>query len=300
MHRRKFIKYSLNIGGAAVFIPGQYKMRAAVNSVPDVVWVEGGEPKQLVSAAFQAFQGIERFISKGDVVVIKPNMGWDRAPQFAANTNPECVAAVVEACYEAGAKSVKLFDRTCNNALRCYKTSQIEKYASQVDAEVSHVRDNKFKTVALKQGEILKEWSIYEDYLNADKIINIPIAKHHSLCKATLGLKNLMGVMGGERGEIHNKFEIKLIDITSNILPTLTIIDAYRILMRNGPVGGNLNDVKLTKALIMSPCTVTADKIGLELFGHQLEDVAYLKTAYSRKINRYEPDKLNLEKIKLG
>jgi uncharacterized protein (DUF362 family) len=234
------------------------------------------------------------------VVVIKPNIGWDRAPQFAANTNPKLVAEVAKLCFEVGAKTVKIFDRTCNNPRRCYRNSQIEELASQANADVSHIRDRKFKNVSLPKGEIIKDWPIYQEYLDADKVINIPIAKHHSLSKVTLGLKNLMGVMGGERGDIHNNFEVKLVDITSHILPTLTIIDAYRTLLRNGPVGGNLNDVKLTKTLILSPCTIAADQVALDLFGAQVGDIGYLQTAISRKLNKFNPENLNLVKINLG
>ncbi len=300
MKRRKFLKYSVLSSAVTIFLPGEFKLFAKSSSSPAAVWVEGGEPAQLIHSALEAYGGMTRFISKGDIVVVKPNIGWDRAPQFAADTNPELVTEVIKACYEAGAKKVKVFDRTCNNPRRCYRNSQIEKAAKSAGAEVFHVREHKFKKISLPEGELLKEWAIYQDYLEADKVINIPIAKHHSLARVTLGLKNLMGVMGGERGQIHNHFEKKLIDITSHILPTLTIIDAYRILVRNGPVGGNLNDVKLTKTLIMSPCTVTADFLALKLFGHKLEEIGYLKNAYERKMNKYNPDQLDLKIIKLA
>jgi len=99
---------------------------------------------------------------------------------------------------------------------------------------VSQVRDEKFVNTTIKNGKILKEWSLYKDYLEADKVINVPIAKHHSMSRVTLGLKNLMGVMGDNRGSLHSDFDLKINDIDSNILPTLTIMDAYRILTANG------------------------------------------------------------------
>jgi uncharacterized protein (DUF362 family) len=150
------------------------------------------------------------------------------------------------------------------------------------------------------KGKLISEWPIYKDYLEADKVINVPVAKQHSLSKVTLGLKNLMGVMGGERGDIHKKFPIKLADINSKILPTLTIIDAYRILTKGGPVGGNLANVKKTKTLIASPCTVSADYIALELFGLALRQVEHIKYASENGLAIYDLSKINLKRITIS
>lgn len=300
MRRREFLKYSVLAGSGALLSPGFSAWGLSETAPPQAVWVSGGEPAQLLDAALTALGGIRRFISKNDVVVVKPNMGWDRAPQFAANTNPALVAAVVEACYAAGASRVKLFDRTCNNPRRCYRNSGIADAAKKAGARVEQIQPRKFVNMPLPDGDILKEWPVYKEYLEADKVINIPVAKHHSLARVTLGLKNLMGVMGGNRGEIHNHFQKKLIDIDRHLLPTLTIIDAYRILLHNGPAGGNLADVALRKTLIASPCTVTADFLALQLFGLRLEDVPHIREAYRRKINQFDPNTLQLKKIKLN
>jgi uncharacterized protein (DUF362 family) len=243
--------------------------------------------------------GITRFISRGDVVVVKPNMGWDRAPQFAANTNPDLIAAVIHECLNAGAKTVKVFDRTCNNPLRCYTNSQIEEKARAAGAEVTQIRENRFVDKAIN-GEVVKEWSVYKDYLEADKVINVPIAKHHSLSRVTLGMKNLMGVLGGNRGDIHNEFNKKIVDIDRTILPSLTIIDAYRILTANGPVGGNLAHVKQARTLIMSPCIVCADYLALDLFGLKVEDVGVVSEALKRGLNKFDVKSLNVKRVRLS
>jgi len=297
MRRRQFIKYSITAGSGALLFG---KTLPVLGSQPDAVIVTGGEPVALLLTALQNYGGIHRFITKGDVVVIKPNMGWDRAPEFAANTNPVLVAELTKICLEAGAAKVKIFDRTCNNPQRCYQSSQIETATKKMGAEVEQIRDFKFKKISLPDGKILKEWPVYQDYLEADKIINVPIAKHHSLPQVSLGLKNLMGVLGGNRGEIHNSFRQKLIDISAHILPTLTIIDAYRILLRNGPSGGNLNDVKLAKTLIISSCAVSADVLGLELFQLDVKNVSYIQEAIERGLNKTEISKLDVKRINLS
>jgi uncharacterized protein (DUF362 family) len=297
MKRRNFIKAGSGGLISAVLLPSV--LLAKEESV-QAVWVENGDPAQLLKAALKELGGIGQFISKGDIVVVKPNIGWDRAPQYAANTNPELVRALITVCYEAGAKTVKLFDRTCNNPRRCYRNSQIESVAREAGADVSHIRENRFIDLKIEDGEILDKWSVYRDYIEADKIINVPIAKHHSLSRVSLGLKNLMGVLGGNRGSLHSYFDTKIIDIDRMILPHLTIIDAYRMLTSNGPSGGNIADVKLTKTLIASPCLVTADYLTLELFGHSLNDVRHIKAAYERGLNRFDYKSLNLKKVRLS
>ena len=297
MKRREFIKIA---GVAAAALYGVHdNLLLAQNSTPDVVRVTGGEPVSMLQTALNEFGGLKTFISKGDVVVVKPNIGWDRAPELAGNTNPDLIAEIVKQCLALGAKKVKIFDRTCNNPQRCYATSLIEEKAVEAGAEVTHVEDNLFKMVPLKNGRILKEWPTYQEYLEANKIINVPIAKHHRIAGVTLGMKNLMRVMGGTRGDIHTPFSTKLLDIVSEILPTLTIIDAYRILTANGPSGGSPDDVKLTKTLVVSPCTVSADASILDLFGLTVGQVEHVKEAYERGLAKYDASKLKVKQISL-
>ncbi len=303
MRRRDFIRTSSAglVGLAAAPLTGGSLLEAlSAEPEPDAVWVEQGEPVELLSAALAAYGGMQRFISHGDKVLVKPNIGFDRTPAQAATTNPELVAEVVRLALAAGAQEVKVMDRPVNDPRRCYARSEIEPLARAAGAKVQHIRKNQFREIELPNGRSLEKWSISTDYLAADKVINIPIAKQHSMSRITMGLKNLMGVMGGIRGTIHLGFTRKLIDITSAILPTVTIIDAYRILTANGPSGGNLADVRQTRALIMSRCTVTADCLATGLFGLHPSDLGYLREALSRGINRFDLDNLNLKTIVLS
>lgn len=303
MKRKEFIKTSAaGIAGFSLlpaFLRSQNKP-SLPGTLPDVVWIENGEPAELIDAAFGEFGGIEQFISKGDIVVIKPNIGFDRMPRQAATTNPDLVAEVVKQCRQAGAKKVKVFDRATNNPQRCYYNSEIEKKAKAAGAQVYHVYDHRFKDIDLPDGEVIKHWPVYIDYLEADKTINIPIAKHHSMDRVTLGQKNLMGVLGGNRGEIHYGFSKKLADITASIMPTLTIIDAYRILTANGPSGGSTADVRTTRTLIMSRCTVSADSVALPLFDLSVNQVGHIREMIERGQQQFDLDNLKLRKIDLS
>jgi len=300
MKRRDFLKATA-VGALGVnLLPLTYPNKLkAEDPFPQVVWVENGEPEQLLEAALRELGGMNQFVSKGDVVVVKPNIGWAKKPEFAANTNPDLVGAIVKECYTAGAKEVKVFDNTCNAWNRCYQYSGIEAAARQYGGKVTQTYNHRYKNIRIN-GEAIKEWSLYQDYLEADKIINVPIAKHHSLDRVTLGLKNLMGVMGGNRGSLHSNFGQKLADINMKLLPTLTIIDAYRILVANGPTGGNLADVREKKTLVASTCTVSADVTALKLFGHKMEQVQHIRIATERGMNKFDLNNLQVKTIRLA
>lgn len=265
----------------------------------DLVVIRNGSPEQLVAGAIKSLGGMDRFVKPGQTVLVKPNMAWDRLPQQAANTNPLVVAEVVKLCKQAGAKQVKVLDRTCNHPKRCYRTSGIEAAAKQAGADVRHVVDARFRDTKIPGGEILKSWPFYIDALEADVFINIPIAKEHSVSGVTLGFKNIMGIIGGERGDIHKHFSTKIVDLYSAIRPTLTIIDAYRILFRNGPSGGSLSDVQETKMLIAGIDPVAVDSYALNLFDIDRERVEYLQVAQNRGLGEKSPTNTRFCEINL-
>jgi uncharacterized protein (DUF362 family) len=231
--------------------------------------------------------------------VVKPNIGWDRVPEQAATTNPDVVAEIVRLCIKAGASKVQVFDRTCNQAKRCYLRSDIEKAAKEAGADVSHIYEQKFQNVNIPGGKELQSWEFYRDALKADVFINVPIAKHHSLSRVTLGLKNMMGIIGGNRGKIHNHFDAKIVDLNTVIKPQLTIIDAVRVLMDNGPQGGNLTDVKEMNTIIAGFDPVAVDAYGATLFDLKPGDLSYLKEAHSRGLGVMDLEKLKIEKVNL-
>lgn len=267
---------------------------------PELAVVKSGSPTELVRKAVDLLGGMKRFVSKGDVVVIKPNIGWDRNPEQAATTNPEVVAEVIRLCFEAGAKKVKVFDRPCNTASRCYTRSGIQKAASDVGAEVSYVVDSGFVKVKLPRGVELKSWWLYKPALDADVLINVPIAKHHGLTRVTLGMKNLMGIMGGNRGQVHWNIDAKLADLAYYVRPDLTILDAVRILVRNGPQGGNLNDVKTMDTIIAGENIATVDAYGASLFGIKPKDLEFIKTANSLGLGEIDLDKIGIKELSLS
>jgi uncharacterized protein (DUF362 family) len=245
--------------------------------------------------------GMGRFVKAGDMVVVKPNISWDRVPEQGATTNPEVVAEVVRLCVEAGAKKVKVFDFTLNEPRRCYKRTGIQQAAEAAGAEVSFVLDRKFKTASIPGGEALKSWELYEDVLEADRLINVPAAKHHSVPEAgvSLGMKNLMGVIGGNRGQFHRNFAPKIADLSLRVRPDLVILDAYRVLLRNGPSGGNLADVSVRKTLIAGADPVAVDAYGATLFKLRPENLPFLVQAKSRGLGENDLKKVAIKTVTL-
>ena len=298
MRRRDFIKSSIGMGAALGFSSfislESFGEKVQKVNLPDLAVVKDGAPGYMVRKAVELLGGMKNFVSSGDIVVVKPNIGWDRKPEQAANTNPEVVSEVVKMCLEAGAKKVKVFDRSCNTAQRCYKSSGIKKAASEAGAEVSYVIDAGFKEIKFPKGVHLKSWPIYKPALECDLLINIPIAKHHGLSRLTLGMKNLMGLIGGDRGQIHQNIDEKLADFANFIKPELNILDAYRILTDNGPTGGNPRDVKLTKTIIAGKNIVSVDAYGTTLFSLKPEDLPCIVLG-----NRYSLGEIDLNKLKI-
>ena len=203
-------------------------------------------------------------------------------------------------CWPPTASKIKVFDHTCNDAKRCYKLSGIKQAAKQAGADVSYVYKQKFKKVKIPNGKILKSWEFYSDVLKADVYINVPIAKHHSLAKITMSLKNTMGILGGKRGQIHNNFDQKLADLNTVIRPQLVILDATRILLRNGPQGGNLNDVKILDTIIAGTDPVAIDSLGATLFGMEGSELGYIQQAYNLGLGEINLKKLKIETVNMS
>lgn len=308
MKRREFIKNAgVAITGATLLgsLPRLVEISSAEETAKKQALVsvaKNGTPEQLVNKALESLGGIKKFVSKQDIVVLKPNIAWDRTVEQAANTHPEVVTTLAKMCLEAGAKKVHIFDRSCNNNLRCYANSGVEaaiKELDNPDVVLSHVDDRKFKDIELKDGLALSSWKIYQPALECDVFINVPIAKHHQLTKLTLGMKNYLGIAGGVRAMLHVHINRKLCDLVKMRPSHLTIIDATRILLAHGPTGGNLDDVKKTETVIASADIVAADSVATSLFKQKWDDIGYVKLGNRHEIGIGDPKQIKTQIVDL-
>jgi len=301
MDRRDFIKQVLLwSAGISTSIPSfriGSELLAAEKAPAVVSHAKGKNYYDLVARVLEPLGGIGKYVKTGDHVVIKPNMAWDRSPDQAANTHPLVVKALVEHSLDAGAKKIMVFDRTCNEQRRCYVNSGIQQAMESIkDKRLAyyHPDTRKFVPVNIERGKAVNRLEIYRDAIEADTYINVPIAKHHSLSKLTLGLRNSMGVLGGNRGNMHHNLGQKLADLATVIRPKLTLIDATRILLRNGPQGGDLDDVKILDTLVASADPVAGDAFATTLFNMQPDAIPSTVAAYKMGLGEMHLDRMQI------
>jgi len=298
MNRRDFLKNAV-ISGAALTLPlgmAPFLSLSEGADRPDLAVVRGASPVRITSAAINELGGMRRFVSRGDIVVVKPNIGWDRTPEFAANTNPEVVGEIVRLCYGAGAKLVKVFDHPVSDPRRTYKQSGIAAAATAAGAQVSFIDERKFKDMAIK-GQHLKTWPLYTEIIEVDKIINVPIAKVHGIATLTLGMKNWMGIMGGWRGRIHQRIDESIVDVARIVRPSLIVLDAVRILVENGPQGGSLADVRRLDTVIAGTDQVAVDAFGTTLFGMKPDTLGCVRIGHSAGLGNMNISRLRIKRL---
>jgi len=258
----------------------------------------GPSPELIVQAAIKALGGMERFVRKGNDVIIKPNICVAyNTYEYAATTNPEVVAALVKLCLAAGARRVRVMDQPFGGtAQQAYERSGIGKAVKEAGGEMEIMSGMKFREVDIPDGRDIKKWSVYADALDTDVLINVPIAKHHNLGRLTLGMKNLMGLIK-DRGQFHFNLGQRVADLTSLLRPQLTVVDAVRILTNHGPTGGDLADVKLMNTVIASHDIVAADTYAATLFGLTADDIPIIRAAAPMGIGTTDLKSMKVEEI---
>ena len=268
---------------------------------PDLVVARAGEPGQLVRRSLAAIGGMEQFVPKGASVIIKPNICVAyHTYEYAATTNPWVVAELVKMCLEVGAKSVKVMDAPFGGtAKEAYAISGIEEQVKAAGAEMVFMPGFKYVATEIPKGKDLHKSDIFGDILQTDVLINVPIAKTHSLAGLTLGMKNLMGIIMDRQG-MHRKLGQRLADLATRVYPTLTVIDAVRVLVKNGPTGGNLDDVKKMDTLIVSRDMIAADSFATTLFGLQPDAIASTVAGSQMGLGKMNLQDLKVEEILVG
>lgn len=302
--RRDFMRTAaagaLALGGAAKFAP--HLGAQETTAPPSVLGVAvGDDPAEMTRRAIQAIGGIRAFVPEGAEVIVKPNIGWARTVELAADTNPDVVRALVELCLqEAGAASVLVADNPCNDARQCYSMSGIGQAAQEAGAEVAFVRDTDYVETDMG-GQVMRQWQVNSRMAPAPNrvLINVPIAKHHGISDLTLGMKNFFGCVGGNRGRLHQEIHTTIVDMTAFFRPALTVIDAHRVLLRNGPVGGDPNDVAMRNTVAVTTDPVAADAFGARLMERNPTDMQWIVNAHARGLGEMNLDRVQIERVEV-
>ena len=303
--RREFIKSGLALG-AAVTLPEWSRLAAAETPVttaprPILVAVRDGTRTAMLDSALAVFGGIGALVRPGQTVCLKPNIGWDAPPERGADTHPELVGRLTRLCLDAGAKSVSVFDNTCDQWQRCYENSGIEKAARDAGAVVINGKDQSYyREVAIPGGVKLKTALVHSLVLDSDVFLNVPVLKHHSGTGMTAAMKNLMGVIW-DRGFYHqNNIHQAIADFLTLRKPTLNILDAYHPMVRNGPRGKTVDDVFEMRSLLASTDPVALDAAAARMLGLDPAQIAYIKIGAEMKLGTMDLEAVDVRRIKLA
>ncbi len=279
---------------------GAKQAPAASSEPPYMVVARGADPAAITEAAIKVLGGIERFLKPGGDVIIKPNICTDYYTyEYGATTNPVVVATLVKLALGAGAKRVRVMDLPFGGtAESAYVKSGIAEAVKAAGGEMESMNPNKYKMTKIPNGKAMKEWKIYQDVLTCDLLIDVGIAKHHSLARMTASMKNLLGVVQN-RSAVHSILTQGLGDLLSAIKPGLSVVDAVRTLMRNGPTGGSLDDVKMNNTVIASPDMVATDAYSCGFFGLTGKDIGYIRAAAERGLGTIDLESVKVEEISL-
>lgn len=306
MKRRDFIKKSIVSGAVAgsamTFLPYTNLFGARYSPAEDfdLVAIKGGEPNLMFDTAIEAMGGMRKFVKAGQKVVVKPNIGWDAPPERAANTNPKLIKRIIEHCFNAGAKEVYVFDNTCNDWNKCYTNSGIERAVKDAGGKmVPGHTENYYQKVAVPKGKSLKDSQVHELILETDVFINVPVLKHHSSADLSISMKNLMGIVWDRRYWHRNDLHQCIADFTTYSKPDLNIIDAYRVMQKNGPRGVSVDDVGLYKSQIIATDIVAADTSATKLFGSEPQNVDHIRIAAEMGVGTMDLKSLNIKRIML-
>ncbi len=248
---------------------------------PPLVVARGGSAALLVRAAVDAVGGMDRFVRAGETALVKPNMAWDRTPEQGANTNPEVVGEVVRLCRAAGARRVIVAENPIHDAERVADRSGIRAAVAAAGGDLVLPSASGFAWTMLG-GTILASWDVLSVLFQADRLINVPVVKHHSLSRLTCGIKNHMGLIGGSRGRLHQEIHPAVVDLAAAFRPTLTVVDATRVMIRNGPTGGRLEDVAAVNAVAAGTDPVACDAWAARQIGLDPAEVGHVVLAEGR------------------
>ncbi|HOW44610.1 MAG TPA: DUF362 domain-containing protein [Candidatus Aminicenantes bacterium] len=295
MKRRAFIQNGSALATGLMLAP-LVPAQAGAGSADAVVQVRGASPYEITRRAVTELGGMKRFVSRGDLVMVKPNIGWNRTVEQGACTHPEVVRAVVEMALAAGARKVVVMDNTCHKAEDCYQRSGIAAAARQAGAEVRFSDESRLAVHDFR-GEVLGRWPVFRDHLEADKFINVPVLKHHGSSGLTMAMKNLYGILGGNRGKLHRDMGENIADLAAGFRSHLVVVDAWRVLVRNGPVGGRLSDVEERRTVIASANIMHADVAAAALFGRDARQVESLQAASARRMGEIDIAKVPLRRL---
>jgi uncharacterized protein (DUF362 family) len=254
----------------------------------DVGIGRGGTTEERLRKALDAAGGLAHYVHPGDIVLIKPNVAFDRSPNLGATTNPEVLESLIQmVLVDCRAQEVRVADNPIESPSDCFAKSGIRLAAERAGGRVYLPDSNAFKMLNTPGARLIENWWFFHrPFTNVDKVIGVTPVKDHNLCHASMSVKNWYGLLGGRRNQFHQDIHGIISDLALMLRPTLVILDGTKVLFRSGPTGGSLADVKAAHTVVASTDSLAADAWGwdhlLERKGEPLP--GYFAKAAARKL----------------
>lgn len=263
----------------------------------------GTHIEAMVRGAVDAIGGIGRFVRAGDVVLVKPNVAFERAAALGATTNPDVLAAVVRLALEAGAAEVRVVDNPIESPESCFVRSGILAAARGAGARVYLPGPGDFELLNVAGATHIARWPFFwRPFRGVDRVIGVAPVKDHNLCQASMTTKNWYGLLGGRRNQFHQDIHGIIADLALMMRPTFVVLDGTRVLFRSGPTGGSLSDVRQGNTIVASTDSLAADAFGWDdLLGRAPgERPAYLAKCAARGLGQPAWRELRMKEVQIG
>ena len=334
MARRRFIKQATIVSGAALgagwtsLAPPEWPLslrdpdgkrgmpRPALYRLPEsgfsvappkagaeIGIARGQRIPAMLRAAIDAIGGIAHYVSRGDVVIIKPNVAFERPAPLGATTNPEVVGALVQLIREAGAAEIRVVDNPIESPQSCFARSGIQAASIEAGARVFLPTPGDFETLHVPGATWIERWPFFwRPFASTTKVIGVAPVKDHNLCRASMTTKNWYGLLGGRRNQFHQDIHGIIADLALMLRPTFVVLDATRILFRSGPTGGSLDDVKPGHTLVASTDTLAVDAFGWDELLDRASEAKpdYFARCAARKLGQPEWTRLRRKEVRVG
>jgi uncharacterized protein (DUF362 family) len=263
----------------------------------------GENTDAMIRSAVDGIGGISRFIESGDVVLIKPNVAFERSPALGATTNPQVLKSLIQVVREAGAAEVRVADNPIESPESCFERSGIRRAAFEAGARVYLPTSGDFETLNVPGATWIEKWPFFwRPFRRATKVIGVAPVKDHNLCRASMTTKNWYGLLGGRRNQFHQDIHGIITDLALMLRPTFVLLDGTRVLYRSGPTGGSLEDVRPGRTIVASTDTLAADAFGWdELLGRKGEELpAYFAQSAARGLGDPDWRSQSLKEVQVG
>jgi len=260
--------------------------------------------RKTVKKSLALIGGLDSLVSLGDRVLVKPNLIAPYHYTTGATTNPWVIRALCELAKEAGARKIIIADGAAvgHKTEEVFVATGLKELSAEIGVDLIDLKKSKTVYIGIPNGKIFRRLKIPEIVMEADVIINVPVIKTHDVFPATLGLKNMKGVIQEKDKKRFHKWGLaqSIVDLNKLVLPQVTILDGTVGMEGMGPTHGTPVNLGV---IISSFDTVAADSVAAAVMGINPLEIDYIKLAFEQglgcaDLSRIEVVGLAIEEVK--